>query len=1084
MTPKRANNINAFVNELTGDNAIADTFDTSGIAYQLAIRAYAEDTRMDEYVENGLYVYRDYFDVFLEALVSYHMFDKQGDGYAIDATLDGTIEEKGKTYNQQLEYSSGDKVALYLAANDGPNIASLTPYIQDTSSLNALGRGFLYAGANGAQLRSRNVYWGYDTRATSMLVNYSNPYISQATKDTELLEHIVDVGSTRKIDFTSPGVISNYLFGYSPKVYKIDGTAIKYESNQNGNVDNKVLRPDICNYIFSLYSETPFYYFRYNITDQVGNTWNDYEFRKYDLDQVIGKNNSRNLASLLMAGNSMYFFNTESTAGDGYGEMRDYMNFHDLFYYIMPILQEGNNAVDLFDTSFGFSNTNKGGITIDDAHNYLYNGTSYTSAYDLIADYDTIWTPEERYNAWHYINMNQLYAYFTPWLYTMNLCEYAKPETIKVMGEDFTIQNPLDPTTYFFVDENNVMHGRYMVFSRSEQKYYGLEDKDLTTVERKLLQVADNVYKDTLRLTNYYTLNDEVLIQAMAMIELFDFNSEFSQTSRFKNSYVLYPQCYELKSFSLDAYLRMILQEATGEPLSTNAESIYTRVLMNSSIFFGVFLLIVDIVCLYIVPLVRFGIIVLMFLLSFMLIIAGALSLTKERGAEDKSKNIVSLGLNYLVKPMLKFMFWTLVLATTVSLLMTEGPSDVTSVGKRVTLSMGDPTMTMVALVILNVFIAIRYCKILFEIVKYTKQLMSMISKDVMGTMEDLAAKGMSNAKHFLGTLGGTATGAMLASKLGTGNGGGDSKGSSDSTKSNEQAGKDNTVLKPKATPTGGGSDGDLSADGTTSNSESSGDMLSNLKSRNADRLGNAKEKNDALREQNEAHKTDRHNRLQGKKDAKAEGLNNLAKLTKDGKNSDVYKNARGAMADAGNFSKRASNAHKNTKAKIQEGLKSGGVKGALQGANQARKENKDARQDYKANRKLAHDIGSGKIQRQANRATNAAQKFRDGKDIGTRFGNAATALRTTYNTGRAHLDNFRDTATTVKNNPMQALGYVGKTGVRHTVSGISSVMSSRRQSNLETLAATQQRALNLRYNTNNADYADLANFKRHAGVE
>ena len=51
---------------------------------------------------------------------------------------------------------------------------------------------------------------------------------------------------------------------------------------------------------------------------------------------------------------------------------------------------------------------------------------------------------------------------------------------------------------------------------------------------------------------NYYTLSDEVLIQAFAMTQLFEFNKEFSQTSLVSEDFVLYPQGYELKAFTYD----------------------------------------------------------------------------------------------------------------------------------------------------------------------------------------------------------------------------------------------------------------------------------------------------------------------------------------------------------------------------------------------------------------------------------------------------------------------------------------------------------------------------------------------------
>ena len=54
---------------------------------------------------------------------------------------------------------------------------------------------------------------------------------------------------------------------------------------------------------------------------------------------------------------------------------------------------------------------------------------------------------------------------------------------------------------------------------------------DLTSVERKIIKVQDNVYKTSIDLMNYYILSDEVLINAFAMIQTFEFNKEFSESN-------------------------------------------------------------------------------------------------------------------------------------------------------------------------------------------------------------------------------------------------------------------------------------------------------------------------------------------------------------------------------------------------------------------------------------------------------------------------------------------------------------------------------------------------------------------------
>ena len=127
---------------------------------------------------------------------------------------------------------------------------------------------------------------------------------------------------------------------------------------------------------------------------------------------------------------------------------------------------------------------------------------------------------------------------------------------------------------------------------------------------------------------NYYTMADETLINALAMLEIFEFNKEFSQSKLIGESFELYPQTYELKTFTYDAYLRLILSQASGESLMTSdSSSIYERIFKNTSLFFGIFLIINDAVATYVIPYFKLAIIILIFFTSLLLIIASAVKL-------------------------------------------------------------------------------------------------------------------------------------------------------------------------------------------------------------------------------------------------------------------------------------------------------------------------------------------------------------------------------------------------------------------------------------------------------------------------
>ncbi len=321
-------------------------------------------------------------------------------------------------------------------------------------------------------------------------------------------------------------------------------------------------------------------------------------------------------------------------------------------------------------------------------------------------------------------------------------CEYAESETIKVAGKKFVVTSPLDPSTYFKLDASgNMIEGRYMVFSESERKYYGLEEYDLTAVEKKIIDMQKNVYKSSLKLLDYYVLSDETLINAYAMNQLFEFNKEFSQIGIMKQ-YVLYPQAYELKAFSYDAYLRMILSGATGEMIQTETgESIYTRIMHNTSWFFGIFLLLNDLLAVYLIPGLRLFIIVAVFLLSIIMITGACIRL---------EFNFAKTLWSSLLKPLASYLAVTVGMSYLVSLFMYDNTSGVT--GDNTYISLGDPTMTMIIMVILNAIVVVLYFKICMGITKSIKSLAGALFSTVKGTV--LGAGGAITGALTVGAIG------------------------------------------------------------------------------------------------------------------------------------------------------------------------------------------------------------------------------------------------------------------------------------------------------------------------------------------
>lgn len=486
---------------------------------------------------------------------------------------------------------------------------------------------------------------------------------------------------------------------------------------------------------FALYTESPFYYFSWNFYDQGMSCDNDATNGFKDL--VLGSKTG---------GEGTYFYNNNTKADSGYGEIRDYLDMRSLFTGVIPILREANRKVLEWDNLYGLQ---------------LYDGIPCDEGVSTEG-----FNSEQLQQYWHNKCVAKVWNMYTPWLDIMYDCNYAKPQNISVNGQKFLVQDPLDYKTYW-VDENgdgewnSGDEGRPMIFSRSEMKYYGLSEADLTTVEQKILKVQDDVMEDLYKLNNYVTFNDEVLNTASAMIVTFDFNREFSQAGLLSEGHQLYPQAFELKNFSYDAYLRLILSSSSGESLLTedHKTSLYQTILENTGVVTGILLVINDIVAVHCISCVKLFFLVGIFILSILMIICSALRL------ELKISTTIW---QILICPLIKFLAISVGHALLVSFFMSDGATGVTG-ANATTISTGEPTTTVILMLILNIAVFYLYFRITRGIVGDVIKYMKVVGTSVQGVAGQLytGVTGLGLGTAIGGSIGATGnalkTGAGLA---------------------------------------------------------------------------------------------------------------------------------------------------------------------------------------------------------------------------------------------------------------------------------------------------------------------------------
>lgn len=777
MSPKKDN---LFASEIDEVREKSKNYDLHADMFLQNILNSSSDMTGEEFTDssNPLYLYRDYMDITTYALKSYNFYDVfNGGGKVSFASGDFNMvirDRWNKNNLYEMSTVSGVRIAQLLRASYGGKTISGTKDMQaykDVSSSNGVFHGFQFNTLGDVGSDSEiSQYFTENTMAVNYLLN-STEALTNIYKTGEKLSKLIEQSSKIK------PYSDTKMNGYGIPQYNFNFTSSDFNVNATDKYSDKT---NVDHFYYGIYSESPFYFFTYNIIDQMKASVG----YSYAMTKDVEAGGGKNFRTLLLSNNLDYFYNYSDNAGNGYGELRDFMNIHDLFYYIIPCLENGNRNVEAFADAYDMKlysdvkvnltgnglvqvlDENGDSVVISDiteSAKFLSDATTSDGESVTWAEISKDWTSEKKFKFWHNYNVITIFNEYCTWVDTMFDCQYAKSQQISVTGESYTVENPLDPTSYFTVSDKGVMDkGRPMIFSESEMKYYGLKRSDLTTVEQKIVDTQKQVYEKSINLLNYSNMDDDVLISALAMEELFAFNQNFSQTSLVGSSYNMYPTSYELKLFSYDAYMRLILSNATGDDLqSSKNESLYTRIGNKTSLLFGIVLVVNDALCVYIIPAFRLFFLVVIFFMAILMIIASALSI---------KLNVINTFFKSLIVPLLQFFGISLGLTWVVSLFMSNGATGVTG-DTAANISLGDPTMTIIALLVINAISILLYFKLskkcFSEFIKYFKAIGSNVFGNIAGALSKvtglaLAGKAVGSLRRGVagaGGVGGTGSG-------------------------------------------------------------------------------------------------------------------------------------------------------------------------------------------------------------------------------------------------------------------------------------------------------------------------------------
>lgn len=221
----------------------------------------------------------------------------------------------------------------------------------------------------------------------------------------------------------------------------------------------------------------------------------------------------------------------------------------------------------------------------------------------------------------------------------------------------------------------------------------------------------------------------------------------------------MYPQGYELKAFTYDAYLRLILSNTTGDNLQDkDSRSLYERTMEDSSITFGILLIILDIICVYLIPAFKVFFLVVLFLLSVVMITASAVKI---------ELNMLKVTWKSLVKPLSGFCAVSIGLSFLVALFMSNGAKGVTG-ELNPTIKLGDPTMVTAVMIFINACALYLYWKICRQLgkdfVTYTKIVANSVGGAVSGAFKAIGGIALAGGAVSTAVGGGFGRGRVQGS--------------------------------------------------------------------------------------------------------------------------------------------------------------------------------------------------------------------------------------------------------------------------------------------------------------------------------
>lgn len=189
-----------------------------------------------------------------------------------------------------------------------------------------------------------------------------------------------------------------------------------------------------------------------------------------------------------------------------------------------------------------------------------------------------------------------------------------------------------------------------IITSDFERESLGKEYSELSSLERKLININNAIYKRCVLLLNSISIEDLTvsdLVKQMALIATTEFNKGINGYTYIFNSNKLYPTSIDLRNVSIESILRLVILNSTNDYSIVYGDPV-KNIINNSDIFSAIMLLIASWICVFLIPLISDIIMALIFILGIAAMVVNVIGDVKVK-AKVTMAYIMDIGLFILI---------------------------------------------------------------------------------------------------------------------------------------------------------------------------------------------------------------------------------------------------------------------------------------------------------------------------------------------------------------------------------------------------------------------------------------------------